>query len=63
MKEIYGMGHPKSTRYKKLGWTHLGQGLQTSFVDMETGQLIGPTYESKTELMCDIERFYRERYE
>jgi len=62
MKEIYGMGRSKPTRFKELGWTYFGQGLQASFVDMETGQLIGPTYESITELRCDIERFYSERF-
>jgi len=33
----YGMGQPKPTYYKELGWINVGQGREYSFVDMTTG--------------------------
>jgi predicted RNA-binding Zn-ribbon protein involved in translation (DUF1610 family) len=50
------------TRYPELGWRYVGQGTEYQFVDTATDQVIGYKYESKAEMMADIERFYNERF-
>jgi len=58
----YGMGQAKPTKYEELGWVQVGQGREYKYVDMHTQETIGPIYESKMEMLADLERFYIERF-
>jgi hypothetical protein len=50
---------PKPTRFDELGYMNIDENLWR-IVSMEDGAVIGPQYKTKTELLCDLERYATE---
>ena len=50
---------PQHTRFEELGYTKIDTNLWR-IVSLEDGAVIGPQYRTKTELLCDIERYATE---
>ncbi len=46
--------HP--TRYPELGYAHDGPSLWR-FVDLDSGNRIGPQYRTRAELLADLDRY------
>lgn len=51
--------HVRETRFKELGFIKMAPDLWR-IVDTETGAVMGPQYKSRSELLCDLERYARE---
>ena len=50
---------PQHTRFEELGYTKIDTNLWR-IVSLEDGAVIGPQYRTKTELLCDLERYATE---
>ena len=46
----------RATRFSELGYTHVTRNLWRN-VDISTGNVVGPHYRSKAELLADLERY------
>lgn len=47
----------RSTRFAQLGYANIGNSLWRIVDLTDTPSCIGPYYTTKTELLCDIERY------
>ena len=52
---------PRKTRIVGLGYANYGRLVGWRFVDLETGATIGLRYESRAELLADIDKFASDR--